>query len=180
MAAPSVTNRVLAQDLPMTENDFLHLGLSTMAPKYRGRSRTPMLRKFSSFFGAKPLVLAVLWDMLLDWTRARRTCSPKHLLWCMHWMTTYNSLESVASRFNVCEKTFGDWSWWMLTGISSLSRDVVSGVVSSGRWIRLNPILTSFVSDCSLSHADPAVRSIRRGYWSKGLDGYRWGGFPYQ
>jgi len=126
-----MVGRVLARrqhvrDNRMTEKEFLDLGLLLRNGRpSRGRALSVKLERFTGFYGVRPLVAAVLWDMLFDWTR-NTTCMPKHLLWSLHFCKTYDTETVIAAKFGIDEKTYRKWLWFMLDGIKSLLPHVVS------------------------------------------------------
>lgn len=80
-------------------------------------------RKFRSFFGVSPNVCAATWTRIKNKPPGSE---PKHLLWCLFFLKTYN-LESVNSAVvGVDEKTFREWTWKFIKLLASLQ--VVSDI----------------------------------------------------
>jgi hypothetical protein len=79
-------------------------------------------------YGTEPVVAAVVWEMLVDdgWTKKRRRCKPKHLLFALKFKKCYDTEMSTASALGVDEKTYRKWVWFMIEGIARLKRHVVS------------------------------------------------------
>lgn len=121
------TYRQHGSDKKTTEKEFLELGLrlARKTPS-RGTALSVKLDRFSAHYGVVPLIACILWDLLFDWTRPLRNCMPHHLLWALHFLVTYDSECVIASRFEVDEKTYRKWLWFMLEGITSLTPQLVS------------------------------------------------------
>lgn len=65
-------------------------------------------RRFRSFFGTSAKVCAALWILIIEKPSGSH---PKHLLWCLMFMKTYNTEHLNASIAAVDEKTFRYWMW---------------------------------------------------------------------
>jgi hypothetical protein len=110
-------------DWPMKEKDYLCLGLKLINRELK--STSVAIERFTGHYGVRPIIAALLWDYLFEWTRSKKTCTPKHLLWALHFLTTYDTEITIASRFGVDEKTYRKWLWFMLEGIVSLVPQLV-------------------------------------------------------
>jgi hypothetical protein len=79
-------------------------------------------------YGTEPIVVAVVWEMLVDdgWTKKKRGCKPKHLLFALKFKKCYDTEMSTASALGVDEKTYRKWVWFMIEGIARLKTHVVS------------------------------------------------------
>lgn len=116
------------------ENDFLKLGLF-IAGRRVVKSRKVSRGRFQSSFGTEPVVVADLWQLLMDcrlWTY-RDKCKPSHLLWALMFLKTYGKEMDMAARVRCDEKTWRKWVWVVLHGISLLKSDVVSNIPDQHR-----------------------------------------------
>jgi hypothetical protein len=120
-----MASRQRVSDNRMTEKEFLDLGLLLRNGRPKRGALSVKLERFTGFYGVRPIVVAVLWDMLFDWTR-NTTCMPKHLLWSLHFCKTYDTETVIAAKFGIDEKTYRKWLWFVLNGIESLRPHVVS------------------------------------------------------
>jgi hypothetical protein len=83
-------------------------------------------RRFIASFGATPFICAIVWNELKEnnWFRrspARRV-KPCHLFMGLHFLKGYNTEESNATMFQCDEKTFRQWSWYIVSGIANLEK----------------------------------------------------------
>jgi hypothetical protein len=86
-------------------------------------------RRIVASFGAPVLVIAKVWELLMEtggpWPIATEK---KHLLWTLHMAKVYATTEILASNVGARdEKTFRKWVKTFLFKISDLTPDVVSG-----------------------------------------------------
>jgi hypothetical protein len=108
--------------------EFGQLSCEIMRKRYKGCSEKIRSRRIKSSFGAPPLVIAKLWELLMEkagpWPQR---AEKKHLMWALHLAKVYSS-ESDLSSFVDCpeEKTYRKWAWMFLEGLASLEFDVVS------------------------------------------------------
>ncbi|KAG7361876.1 hypothetical protein IV203_036977 [Nitzschia inconspicua] len=73
-------------------------------------------------YGTEPIVVAVMWEMLIDdgWTKKKRGCKPKHLLFALKFKKSYDAEMITALALGVDEKTYRKWVWFMIEGIAQL------------------------------------------------------------
>jgi hypothetical protein len=113
----------------VTSSDFEQLGLEIIGSTGRSRRRNRH-RKFAAFFGAKPFYCSILWYELdkHGWFKRAPTAhvSPRHLLMGLHFLKSYNTEERSSATFGCDEKTFRQWSWFILRGIARLESKFVS------------------------------------------------------
>jgi hypothetical protein len=86
-------------------------------------------RRIVAFFGAPALVIAKVWELLMEkggpWPTGT---AKKHLLWTLHMAKVYATTEVLSSSVGTPdEKTFRKWVKIFLFEISDLTPDVVSG-----------------------------------------------------
>lgn len=77
------------------------------------------LRRFRSFFGVSPNICSITWKMLRS--TAPLGSTPKHLLWCLHFLKQYPSEHSRRSILDADEKTIRKWSWIFVKLLADLS-----------------------------------------------------------
>lgn len=108
---------------PLT-NLFWMEGLAIIKHKAQNSTMTGY-RKYITFFGVSPNVCAVAWKLL---KRKPQGSQPKHLLWSLLFLKTYNKEHVNASLAGADEKTFREWSWKFVKMLSDLR--VVSEMVT--------------------------------------------------
>ena len=80
-------------------------------------------RKFSSSFGTKPLICAILWNTILP---SKNGVHPVHLLWTLHFLKTSSTQGVLSSTVESDEKTIRKWVWYFVGCIADLESKVVS------------------------------------------------------
>lgn len=75
-------------------------------------------RKFRTFYGVSPEICALLWNQIGNKPSGSE---PKHLLWCMLFLKTYNKEHINAAIVNVDEKTFRLWTWRFVELLAQLN-----------------------------------------------------------
>lgn len=94
-----------------------------------GRSGHGNSRCYVAFFGLSPLRVAQLWSLIIE-TRSAKSFAPKHLLWGLLLLRSYNREEVLAALVGVMEKTFRKWAWMVIEEISKID-NLVSDVMSA-------------------------------------------------
>jgi hypothetical protein len=61
--------------------------------------------KFMSLYGMEPVAAALLWDLLPDHVKEKPGCEPKHLLWALYVLKSYDTAINNGIRFCCNEKT---------------------------------------------------------------------------
>lgn len=112
----------------MSQKEFDNLGCELIGQKLG--NKTTKKRRFLAFFGAIPEHIAILWWKLsesewFDHAPAQKV-KHVHLLMGLKLLRTYNVEEVNAQFFKCDEKTFRQWSIYMLEGIAKLDRVIVS------------------------------------------------------
>jgi len=105
---------------------FLKLGHEIVGCKPHAYRLCGARDKFMSLYGTEPQVAALVWDMLPDDVKNKNGCHPKHLLWTLNFLKAYDTAINHATRFHCDEKTFRNWTWYMLEFIERLHSQVVS------------------------------------------------------
>ena len=105
-------------------------------------------RRFISFYGTDPLVVAILWLELQNWITQLNGCVLNHLFWSLYFLKNYGTEAQHAAVFHVDEKTLRKWVWFILKGMTTLRVQFVSSVVSDILTPPRNPPLTNFFSTC--------------------------------
>lgn len=108
---------------------FLQLGHEIVRCKPHAYRLRGARDKFMSLYGTEPLVVAMLWDMLPDAVKNKNGCHPKHLLWTLNFLKAYDTAINNATLFCCDEKTFRNWTWYMLESIEPLHSQVVSSTL---------------------------------------------------
>ena len=114
----------------MNSHYFEDLGVELIGPSYKNANEKNKLRKYKCFFGATPKIVGILWQYLLDsgWFKyaPAKKVKPLHLLMGLYFLKCYNVETVNASFFGCSEKTFRQWSWYILRGIAKLDKKLVS------------------------------------------------------
>ena len=81
---------------------------------------------FSSFFGVNAMVLAVVWNLLIENDLLNRGALHEHLLWGCMLMKQYTGDRVLSKIVDVDPKTFRKWAWHIIYAISWLESEIVS------------------------------------------------------
>jgi hypothetical protein len=106
---------------------FLDIGLSIIGRSVK--SKKLARDRFASSYGTEPLIVAIVWDMMKNSNKNSIPDNkpyPKHLLWALMFLKSYDTEMNIASRLRVDEKTYRKWLWIILPWIATLKREVVS------------------------------------------------------
>ena len=72
------------------------------------------IRSFKARFGCSPDVCSVLWEMMSNRRSKPRNMIPKHLLWALLFLKTYNSETVLSGVLGIERKTFRKWVWTVI------------------------------------------------------------------
>ena len=112
----------------MSQLEFDNVGCELIGQKLGNKTTTK--HRFLAFFGAIPEHIVILWSKLSesDWFDHAPAQKVKHvhLLMGLKLLRTYNVEEVNAQFFKCDEKTFRQWSIYMLEGMAKLDRVIVS------------------------------------------------------
>ena len=82
------------------------------------------IERFVSHFGSTPAVIAALWQELrtsgIKKARIGDNIALQYLFMACYWLKSYDNWEVTASKFDVCDRTARDWTWWMIKKIAAL------------------------------------------------------------
>ena len=126
-----VINRARLLQGQVSANAFLRHGLDiirTKSSKCKPRSEDIALRRFRSNFGTSPEICSNVYARILFQRKAYLpgNVAPKHLLWALHLMKTYDTENVIAGHCDTDEKTFRFWAWLMIAEMSRLASVEVS------------------------------------------------------
>jgi len=81
--------------------------------------------RYKSWFGLDPFQTSVVWRELVasGWTSKagkKGQGQPKHLLWALSFLRSYNPESVQAPRMGADEKTYRKWVWFYVEGMASL------------------------------------------------------------
>ena len=116
---------------PMGATEFEQLGRRTAKYKY-SRSSKVMMRRFKSYFGVAPDVVACAWELLLeskflhDNKPGLQAPKPAHMLWSLMLLKRYCTMNVLADSLGVDEDTLHKWAFFYLEALAELDSDVVS------------------------------------------------------
>jgi hypothetical protein len=77
-------------------------------------------RGFVALFGIPPLKVYQLWQLIDDGHKRDKKYLPKHLMWALLLLRTYNREEVLATLVGVTEKTYRKWAWMMIQEIAAI------------------------------------------------------------
>lgn len=111
-----------------SRHDFEAMGFEFMRREHSRAGKKTRKRRFTSWFGAEPVFVAITWRKLhesgwLDF--AGRRPNPLHLLWTLNWMKSYSTEDIGAGIAGVDEKTYREKVWFYLEGIARMDTTVV-------------------------------------------------------
>ena len=116
--------------MKLSPDAWIHLGVDFMGSSYRRSNKQRIIRRFKSYYGTKPVICCIVWEMLENtgWTsRLTKTANPIHLLWTLRLLKSYNTESELAAEAGgKDEKTFRKWAWLYINGIATLASIVVS------------------------------------------------------
>ena len=105
---------------------FLVLGMKTIDGNKTNSKIGRQLYFFNSWFGVSPFICAEVWIMLIGKTSFCVETQPKHLLWTLFFLKTYNLETTMSSILKADAKTLRKWIHYMISSIAQLSEQVVS------------------------------------------------------
>lgn len=74
-------------------------------------------RKFLAHFGVPALICEILWDKL----GASLNFKPKHLLWALLFLKTYNTEHVMSTILKTDEKTLRKYVWMVVDALANLN-----------------------------------------------------------
>eukprot|EP00977_Amphora_coffeiformis_P007617 scaffold1684_cov214-Amphora_coffeaeformis.AAC.1 len=81
---------------------------------------------FRSHFGCSPDVCSILWQKIDERMQPRpRGMMPKHLLWALLFLKTYQKEDVLAGRAGTTQKTLRKWVWIIIDGIQKLKQSII-------------------------------------------------------
>ena len=85
-------------------------------------------RSFRAHFGTGPLVCSQIWNRMIEPVRNKVIdgLKPIHLLWALHFLKTYDTMDVLASKARVDRKTYAKWIWTVLRLIRRYRKRIVS------------------------------------------------------
>jgi hypothetical protein len=96
-----------------TTDEILELGKKALGYEWTRKSDESLETMFRDFFGAPPVIIAELWNIIFPWTD--HECKPLYLLWALVFLKVYGT-ESVNCRIVGCKdpKIYRKWVWHVL------------------------------------------------------------------
>lgn len=82
--------------------------------------------RFRSSYGISHDVCSHTWELMAKYGTMPAKAMPKHLLWSLMYMKTYESEIFLSSLFGVSDRCFRKWIWLMIASIGQLYDKVVS------------------------------------------------------
>ena len=86
------SKKVMAMPDPALVLEFDNLACSLMKRQKQGQSETARIKRITAHFGAPPLVIAKLWELLIQHhIMTHRLAKKHHLLWALHYLVNSDS-----------------------------------------------------------------------------------------
>ena len=92
------------------------------------KSESVSERVFKANFGISSFLASKLWDLLQPIHELHNKYRPRYLLWTLLFLKQYNSDDVSSNVVGVSVKTFRQWVWLTIDGISSRANQVVSKI----------------------------------------------------
>ena len=109
-----------------TAADFFRVGNELIGAKREHRTAVAVER-FKAFFKVHPRRCAEIFALIRNkMPQSRRNMHPKHLLWTLHFMLTYDIERRIAPKLGTNRNTLREWIWPIMIAIASLKDEVVS------------------------------------------------------
>ena len=90
------SKKTMAMPSPELVLEFNNLVCAIMKREKKGRSEKVRIKRIVSHFGAPPIVMAKLWELLIEFDAVADDGAKKvHLLWALYYLKEYSS-EAVA------------------------------------------------------------------------------------
>jgi hypothetical protein len=107
------------------QSDFLCFGktmIGRLTLTHRpSLSRFELEREFRSLYGVGPDVCCTLWSTC----GYNKKTKPKHLLWGLMFLKTYETENILAKIAGTNRKTFRKWNWYVIQKVANRKRHVV-------------------------------------------------------
>lgn len=81
---------------------------------------------FKRTYGVSPDVCSQTWELLTFHNVVSKKARPKHLLWALAFLNTYNTEIFLSRLLTTTEKTFRKWCWALINSVCQLYPYVVS------------------------------------------------------
>ena len=87
-------------------------------------------RSFRAHFGTGPTVCSQVWNRMIEPVRDEVIAGlkPVHLLWALHFLKTYDTMDILASKAQVDRKTYAKWTWTVLRLIRRYRKRIVGSI----------------------------------------------------
>ena len=111
----------------MSTEVFAELGGMIMN-RNKNQSSKVFMTRFRAWFGTDPFHCSIIWKMLhhSQWLEFTTNARPQHLLWALLFLKCYGTECLHAAQVGANEKTYRNWVWFYLRGISNLDKKIVS------------------------------------------------------
>lgn len=121
------SNRLTFPDITLVK-DF-----DVLAVEISGKDRATAAgrkRIQTSFFGAPPIVVAKLWELIVARNTLMKGAKRQHLYWALHYMKQYPDITCMRKTMATAgklpdEKTVSKWVWYFISLIEDLEEDII-------------------------------------------------------
>ena len=107
--------------LKVSKYIFLAVANEMIRTNQRDRRFKMADRTFRAFFGVGLITCVKLWEMCNFPAKTK----PKHMMWALMFLKTYDTEEVLASCANTTPKTFRKWIWPLIDGIALQKKKLV-------------------------------------------------------
>ena len=110
-----------------TTADFFRVGNVLIGAKRERRTAAAAVERFKAFFKVHPRRCAEIFALIRNkMPENRKNIQPKHLLWTLHFMLTYDIERRIAPKLGTNRNTLREWIWPIMIAIAGLKDEVVS------------------------------------------------------
>lgn len=93
----------------MNAETFWLIGHGITKHSLRHGATDSAMRCFREFFGAPPTICTLIWNILYDKDLIPPDAHPRHLMWTLFYLKTYNTCNVTTATLGCCENTFRKW-----------------------------------------------------------------------
>ena len=106
---------------------FFVEGNKLINAKRERRTAAAAVELFKAFFKVHPRRCAEIFALIRNkMPENRKNIQPKHLLWTLHFMLTYDIERRIAPKLGTNRNTLREWIWPIMIAIAGLKDEVVS------------------------------------------------------
>jgi hypothetical protein len=120
-----------------TEAQFMELYKTQLHIHNKSFGNTTLERRIRAAYGFSPYTIQRIWSYLLRYGEIPHGGHPKHMLWMLSFLKSYNTYDVYATWYGCTQLTFRKWVWKFLHAIASIT-SIVSRNTSMKKYIYLS------------------------------------------